>query len=265
MAAAAETVIGIVSTAREQQKAAMASEKDSANLILASGTAVALLIGFLFAVLISRGISRPIRSMTGAMQRLAQGDLEAEVPAQGRGDEIGEMAGAVQIFKSNAQEKVRLEAEQAEKEKQAEAEKRKAMLALADSFEASVGRVVNEVSSASAEMTASSETMTSTAERAAKPVSGRRRCLRSGFGERPDRFGGGGRAVGVHRRDRTSGRSGFRCRQIGGHRGPGDQRPDQESGRGGRPYRRGGGVDHRHRRSDQPVGAQRDHRGGAGR
>jgi methyl-accepting chemotaxis protein len=36
------------------------------------------------------------------MERLAGGDLEADIPAQDRGDEIGAMSGAVQVFKENA-------------------------------------------------------------------------------------------------------------------------------------------------------------------
>ncbi len=167
MGTAANEVNDIVSQARRSQVSTMTAQKDSANLILIVGSIIALVIGTLFAVLIGRGISRPIREMTQAMQRLAKGDLDTSIPAQGRSDEIGEMAGAVQIFKSNAQEKIRLEAEQAEKEKLAEAEKRKAMLALADSFEASVGRVVEQVSSASAEMSSSSQAMSETADQAA--------------------------------------------------------------------------------------------------
>src|SRR3546814_17364851 len=39
--------------------------------------------------------------MTGAMRKLADGDQTAEVPARDRRDEIGLMAGEVQVFKDN--------------------------------------------------------------------------------------------------------------------------------------------------------------------
>ncbi|MCO5731855.1 methyl-accepting chemotaxis protein [Rhizobium sp. SSA_523] len=61
--------------------------------------------------LVSRSISQPIAAMTAAMQRLADGDLQADVPGIGRLDEIGQMASAVQIFKENGQRARRLEEE----------------------------------------------------------------------------------------------------------------------------------------------------------
>ena len=125
---------------------------------------VASLVLILIAVFTIRSIVKPINEMTAAMQRLAEGELEVDVPAQGRADEIGKMAETVQVFKDNAIEKVRLEKEQVEAEKRAETEKRAAMNKLADDFEAAVGGVVNQVSSASTEMQSSSEAMAATAE-----------------------------------------------------------------------------------------------------
>ncbi len=61
---------------------------------------------------IVRGISAPIGAMTAAMRRLAEGDTAVEVVGSGRGDEIGAMAKAVEVFKQNAIERARLEAEQ---------------------------------------------------------------------------------------------------------------------------------------------------------
>jgi len=48
------------------------------------------------------GLSRPIVAMTGIMQRLAERDLEVEVPASGRTDEIGDMEKTLIVFKENA-------------------------------------------------------------------------------------------------------------------------------------------------------------------
>jgi methyl-accepting chemotaxis protein len=66
-----------------------------------------LLIG----ALITKGVSTPISQMTAAMRRLAEHDLDAIIPGIGRKDEIGAMAGAVQVFKENAQERLKLEAQ----------------------------------------------------------------------------------------------------------------------------------------------------------
>ena len=84
---------------------------DRMLMIVALGGVVSILLAALMAWLIGRAISRPLAGMTGAMQALAHGDHSVQVPAIGQHDEIGEMAGAVQVFKAAAVEKVRLEAD----------------------------------------------------------------------------------------------------------------------------------------------------------
>jgi methyl-accepting chemotaxis protein len=46
-------------------------------------------------------LSRPIRNVTAAMKKVAEGDFGTEIPYEGRSDEIGEMAAAVEVFKRN--------------------------------------------------------------------------------------------------------------------------------------------------------------------
>ena len=70
------------------------------------------------AVLLTAVISKPIRSITSIMRELADNHLDADVSYQDRKDEIGNMAEAVQVFKDNAIERVRLEADAAEQAKQ---------------------------------------------------------------------------------------------------------------------------------------------------
>ena len=72
--------------------------------------AVGVMIAFL-ASLLSRLVIRPVTDMTGAMEKLAAGDLKAEIPGQERRDQIGSMAAAVAVFRTNAIERVRLEDE----------------------------------------------------------------------------------------------------------------------------------------------------------
>jgi len=50
---------------------------------------------------IARDISRPLNTMTRNMSALADGKLDTTVEGQDRGDEIGHMAEAVQVFKEN--------------------------------------------------------------------------------------------------------------------------------------------------------------------
>ena len=70
-----------------------------------------LVLGLAAAWLIGGGVSRPVRRITDAMHRLASGELEAEIPALDRGDEVGRMAQAMLVFRQNAQEARRLQGE----------------------------------------------------------------------------------------------------------------------------------------------------------
>lgn len=71
-----------------------------------------IIIGAIYAAL--RLITTPLGRMTTAMSRLADGETDIEVPAMERRDEIGAMARAVSVFKTNAIARQRLETEQLE-------------------------------------------------------------------------------------------------------------------------------------------------------
>src|SRR5271168_1081170 len=87
---------------------------------LGVGGAVALLIvcGLLFWIL--RSSTRPIVALTEAMAKLSSGELDTAIPALDRVDEVGRMAQAVEVFKQNAIEVERLNADQAAMKAQAE-------------------------------------------------------------------------------------------------------------------------------------------------
>jgi methyl-accepting chemotaxis protein len=74
------------------------------------GIAVVAVVALLTLV-IARGVTRPLTALRNVMGRLADGDVEAEVPYQARGDAIGRMAEAVQVFKDAGIENARLQAE----------------------------------------------------------------------------------------------------------------------------------------------------------
>ncbi|SEC67874.1 methyl-accepting chemotaxis protein [Rhizobiales bacterium GAS191] len=91
-----------------------------AQLALILGGLSALILSLLVGWWLSRTIATPVREMTGAMKKLAEGDDRVAVPALGRRDEIGRMAEAVQVFKDAAVEKTRLEAQAETTRRQAE-------------------------------------------------------------------------------------------------------------------------------------------------
>jgi len=133
------------------------------NMMVVSAL-ILTLIGVAAGIFFAKMLVNPIRAMTTAMKDLADGDLEAEVPAQGRHDEIGEMSSAVQIFKENAVRNKELEASQEEQKRRAEEDKRAAMNKLADDFDANVGSIVDTVSSASNQLQSTAQSMASISE-----------------------------------------------------------------------------------------------------
>jgi methyl-accepting chemotaxis protein len=148
-------------------------EHETANLIASTETLIlmiavgSLAFGIVLAWLIGRTISRPVVGLCAGMRELAEGNFQVVLPGLGRGDEVGEMAQAVETFKVKAEEKARAEAEAKMKQEQIAAKQRKAdMHSLADSFEAAVGEIVETVSSASTELEASAATLTRAAQRA---------------------------------------------------------------------------------------------------
>jgi len=110
-----------------------------------------------------RSVTGPIGGMTGQMKRLADGDLAIEVSGAERGDELGEMARAVVVFKEQGIERRRLEEEQKLAQERNEREKREAMIALASDVEATLDPVVTEVSAASRQLRSTAESMSGSA------------------------------------------------------------------------------------------------------
>ncbi|BCH29614.1 chemoreceptor McpA [Mesorhizobium sp. L-8-10] len=120
---ALDSVIELGTTANQASSAQQQVEVDRASVALYVGLVAALLIAAGVWWLLTRLIAAPINALTAAMGRLAAGDNATEVPATGRRDEIGQMAGAVQVFKDAQIAKVRLEAEAVETRAGADADR----------------------------------------------------------------------------------------------------------------------------------------------
>ena len=125
---------------------------------------VGLVIAGVVTFLTSRSITHPVRKLTVAMNTLAEGDTNVEIPARDRKDEIGGMANTVEVFKANAVENARLQSQQEEMKKRAEEEKRQAMHELAGTFESRVNGVVEAESSSGEQLKTTTESMSETAE-----------------------------------------------------------------------------------------------------
>ncbi|MBL8834666.1 MAG: nitrate- and nitrite sensing domain-containing protein [Alphaproteobacteria bacterium] len=148
--------------------AGLAADAQRIFTIIAAAAAALVALSLLVAWSFARTITRPVGAMTGAMERLAGGDLETAIPARDNQDEIGAMAKALQVFKDNALEVRRMEAEQAAQKERAEAEKKAALAAMANAFESGVGGVVKAVAAASTELQSAATSMSATAEQASQ-------------------------------------------------------------------------------------------------
>ncbi|WP_246472639.1 MULTISPECIES: methyl-accepting chemotaxis protein [Azospirillum] len=118
---------------------------DATTQAFIASAIVALLITVGVALFIGFNIARPVVRLTMVMERLAQGRLEDEVPAAERGDEIGQMARTVRVFKENALRVQEMAREQEAMRTRATEEQRRAMNSLAADLEASVKAMMGEV------------------------------------------------------------------------------------------------------------------------
>ncbi len=122
-------------------------------------------------VMLSRGVTRPLAVITGAMRRLADGDKAISTPYGARRDEIGRLAQSLDVFRDNA---VRLDAAEEERrtaEERAAEDRRRAALRIADEFESRVKAVVEAVSSGSTDLRGMAETMRQTAQETSQRAS----------------------------------------------------------------------------------------------
>ena len=136
---------------------------DAAWRAAAGMLVVIALIGLLAAV-IGRRVTRPLLALNQAMHRLAAGDIAAAVPERGRGDEIGTMAGAVQVFKDALVAKAEADARAAEGAEGA-SRRAAALDRLTRAFETRAGDLSRGLAAAASELEGTAQAMTATAAR----------------------------------------------------------------------------------------------------
>jgi len=121
---------------------------------------VSILVVWLY---IGRIVIRRMMALKTGMDRIAAGDLDAEIALTGK-DEIAEMGTALLVFRDTARE-VETARTAAEAERQrAAGERRQTMLSLADQFENGVKTVVETVSAAATQMHQTAAGMVATAD-----------------------------------------------------------------------------------------------------
>ncbi len=127
---------------------------------------MALLLVTTWILVVGRSISRPIFLLRNAMMDLAEGHSERPIPLTDRRHEIGDMARAVDVFRSNSLTGDRERALRSEHVEAALAERRRERAQLAELFRSEVGSSLAEASAAARSLTLTAQNMSHTAHTA---------------------------------------------------------------------------------------------------
>ena len=162
----------VAKTNAENQKIeTTAHDADSFYAIIVWSVAAAVLVVLAGGIAwLALSVVRAITRMTVSMSQLARHDLTAVIAGAGRGDEIGEMANAVQVFKDSMIEADRLKAEQEQAQRIA-AERSALVDRLTKDFDDKVQGVVKTVAAQADQMQSSAQSMSATAEETTRQAS----------------------------------------------------------------------------------------------
>ena len=155
----------------------------SQAMVIIAIAAIGAVIAGLVAVAAVRSIGRPIANLTASMSRLAEGESNIVIEGANRGDEIGHMAAAMQVFVRNEQARKALESDQLSRQEEALRRGEEVQRLSAD-FDSQITQMmgvieqsVKKLQDASHEMisgaeqtTRQTETVTSASEQAARNV-----------------------------------------------------------------------------------------------
>lgn len=152
--------------ARGAEEAGARANSTYSTMIAVIAAAIALVIAVAAAgaVLILKNVINPLGAMTGAMRRLADGDLDVAVSGTARKDEIGAMAKALEVFKDNAIAAKDLAAAQ-RVEQDAKLARAARIGDLLSKFETQTTNIMGNVSSATGTLEETARDMSSIAER----------------------------------------------------------------------------------------------------
>ncbi|MBR0970201.1 methyl-accepting chemotaxis protein [Bradyrhizobium japonicum] len=146
--------VAVAETALDAAKSHTLEQRDAAQRALVMQLALlALAIGLAVGaiMLVSRRVITPLNTIRDAMLKVAGGDLAVDSGYLGRNDEIGALAGALETFKQQATDKLKIEEHERERNADAVARQR-AVEAYVGEFEGAVRKTLGELSEASGEM-----------------------------------------------------------------------------------------------------------------
>ncbi|MEQ8354741.1 MAG: methyl-accepting chemotaxis protein [Kiloniellaceae bacterium] len=135
-------------------------------ILVAIFAALSFVVAIGLALLIGRGVSGRIGSLAGVMQKLAADDLSASVPYAADKDEIGVMAGTVEVFKQNGIKAKELAAAQ-QKEQEVRSKRAQQIEDFCKGFDEKSNKVLLAVTGSCEQMRSVAQKMSSVAEQTA--------------------------------------------------------------------------------------------------
>ncbi len=152
--------------AERSRKLAQTTDENHTLAFILTGLGVLALIVVVAGVLIiSRAIARPLSVITDTIKRVADGEDNVEVPHTARGDEIGSLARAIQIFKEAMERNRKLNSQVVLDSKARDARARH-IEASVEAFREAIGGVVRTVSDSAASMRGTAQTIANVASAA---------------------------------------------------------------------------------------------------
>jgi methyl-accepting chemotaxis protein len=150
-------------SARQASSMALKVNNEARVMIMLSlGTL--MLFCVVVGTLLALDISKPVSRLTAVMQRLSNADFQAKVTDTHRRDEIGGMAGALNIFRDKLIEAEKLREDQAALEKSMAVKRRQELEQVAIDFEQTIGDIVSSVSTSAGALQASAQILSAAAE-----------------------------------------------------------------------------------------------------
>lgn len=161
--------VGRLAAIADDQVTAEATAASDAFTIMSRLTLAAVLIALIGgsaigAVIGDRGISRPLRRIVGTLKALGSGDLTVQVTFTDRTDEVGDIAKAIETFRTKLVRAEEMDAVQA-REQEARLRRGEELERLIGTFDQSVQQVTGRLISASERMQSNAGDLTDIAER----------------------------------------------------------------------------------------------------
>jgi methyl-accepting chemotaxis protein len=156
------SLLGVMYAAGKASESYTEATRSAALTSLVSALAMiglALVVAIGVALMVVWRVTGPLQAMADVVNRLASGQTAVSVPGVARDDEVGAIARSIEVFRGNLIETEKLKAEQASLKTQSEAERRREIRDMADRFDASVGRIVEDVASAATGLRTTAQTM----------------------------------------------------------------------------------------------------------